>query len=69
MRAQHARLTSARVGVGSVCMDCSMWLATITGLPACRHRITISFCARGRGTATGTKIKISTLRNDSSCCY
>ncbi len=40
-------LTSARVGVGSSCMDCSSWEATMTGLPAWRQRSTISFCTLG----------------------
>lgn len=37
--------TSARVGVGSVCMDCSRCEATMTGLPSRRHLVTTSFCA------------------------
>ena len=39
--------TSARVGVGYSIMDCSRWDATMTGLPCCRHLITISFCTDG----------------------
>ena len=30
-------LTSARVGLGFVCMESSIWVATMTGLPAALH--------------------------------
>jgi len=39
--------TSARVGVGYSIMDCSRCEATMTALPACRHRTTTSFWTEG----------------------
>ncbi len=47
MDAQRGNFTSARVGVGYSIMDCSRCDATMTGLPICRHRTTISFCTEG----------------------
>ena len=42
-----ASLTSARVGRGSVVIDSSTCVATMTGMPCARAARVISFCARG----------------------
>ena len=39
--------TSARVGTGLAIIDSSIWVATITGLPARRQARVISFCTPG----------------------
>ena len=39
--------TSARVGTGLVIINSSIWVATITGLPAWRQARVISFCTPG----------------------
>ena len=44
-------LTSARVGVGYSIIDCRRWEATMTGLPACLHLTTISFCTEGTSSS------------------
>lgn len=44
-------LTSARVGVGYSIIDCRRWEATMTGLPACLHLTTISFCTDGTSSS------------------
>ena len=38
--------TSARVGRRSETIESSMWVATITGLAACRHRSMARFCTK-----------------------
>jgi len=40
-------LASARVGRGAAIIDCSIWVAVITGLPHARARATIRFCHSG----------------------
>ena len=40
-------LTSARVGVGEVIIDSSIWVATTTGFPAWRAAATIRFWSGG----------------------
>mmetsp|Transcript_46841 Transcript_46841/g.99955 ORF Transcript_46841/g.99955 Transcript_46841/m.99955 type:complete len:434 (+) Transcript_46841:554-1855(+) len=47
--------TSARVGRGLDCIESSICVATMTGLPASAHKLTISFCqvdTCSRGTST-----------------
>mmetsp|Transcript_17056 Transcript_17056/g.39026 ORF Transcript_17056/g.39026 Transcript_17056/m.39026 type:complete len:358 (+) Transcript_17056:216-1289(+) len=47
--------TSARVGRGFDCIESSICVATMTGLPASMHKLTISFChvaTCSRGTST-----------------
>ena len=50
-RGGNVLLTSARVGVGYSIIDCRRWDATMTGLPACLHLTTISFCTEGTSSS------------------
>ena len=44
-------LTSARVGLGQLTIESSIWVAVITGMPRVLHLRMSSFCSRGTSSA------------------
>mmetsp|Transcript_37778 Transcript_37778/g.83164 ORF Transcript_37778/g.83164 Transcript_37778/m.83164 type:complete len:363 (+) Transcript_37778:918-2006(+) len=61
--------TSARVGLGLCCIDSSICVATITGLPAAAHMRTISFCqvtTCSSGTSTPKSPRATITPSDAS---